>query len=99
MTAYDVRFDMLRQHLGGLPQFEEWGGGTILYIVGNACDTLCADCATIILIDPEAEEYRDCNPLLYGAFDEGESEVCRECGKVIESSYGDPDADKEVVES
>lgn len=66
----------------GLPAYAWPGGYTILYYCASG-DILCADCATKAL-----DEGDDDPPVAYSTYDEGEDEVCADCNKVLESSYG-----------
>lgn len=79
-----------RQHL---PFYSEWGSYPIIYLTKQG-NTLCADCATkaLYLLDDEFDP-----PVAYGTHDEGPSEYCDDCGREIESAYGDPDAKKCVI--
>ena len=65
-----------------LPQYSSIGCYTILYL-SKASEPLCADCAS----DPENKAD------VCGDFAEGAPIECAVCGKQIESSYGDPDAE------
>lgn len=70
---------------GTLPQFTSIGCYTIGYWTKKS-NPMCAACATI--------HSDDTNPVMYaGTYDEGPTIECEECGKEIESSYGDPDED------
>jgi hypothetical protein len=77
-----------------LPQFSSVGAYTICYYT-NGGSTLCAKCATETIIewhdDPEGT-YDP--PTMYDTYDEGPTIQCDGCSDSIESSYGDPDADK-----
>lgn len=76
---------------GNLPQYSSVGGYIVLYVDDRAGDALCAACATRIVRDggPEADR------MVYGNFHEGPSEYCADCGRELESDYGDPYAHDE----
>jgi hypothetical protein len=69
-----------------LPQYTSPGSYTILYCTKRG-ECACAACAS---------EWSDsADPIAHaGAFDEGAPEECAECGKAIESSYGDPEVEE-----
>lgn len=75
-----------------LPQYASIGGYTIAYYT-EAGNFLCARCATAEIRAWQVD-LSDDPPVAYGTYDEGPPQVCDECNKVIESSYGDPADDK-----
>lgn len=66
-----------------------WPGGYTIEFVAADGSVLCADCARLaVLCDRET--------LHYDTYDEGpEMECDGGCGKRLESSYGEPDAEEE----
>lgn len=70
---------------GELPSYAWPGGYTLIYYTQDSA-TLCGTCATSVLTDPYAEPITGC-----AVYYEGPTLQCDECGKGIESSYGDPD--------
>lgn len=73
-----------------LPAFAWPGGYTIIYLTKKD-EVVCAKCAN----DPIAH---DIHVQDYGSYDEGPDTTCDVCEASIESSYGDPDAEKKNVE-
>jgi hypothetical protein len=71
---------------GKLPAYAWPGGYPIIYLTASN-DVLCPDCA-----NKPVDEYSD-PPVSYGPFWEGEPLTCDDCGKEIESAYGDPEAE------
>lgn len=69
---------------GKLPAYAWPGGYQMIYIDENN-DILCPDCAN----KPE-DEYT-VKIVQWDIFYEGAPEECADCGKMIESAYGDPD--------
>lgn len=84
VTWFPTGAPVERRADGTLPSVTSIGGYTIIYVT-RASDVLCAACAGA----PGAE-----SPLTAAPYDEGPAHECEECGAVIESSYGDPDAAK-----
>lgn len=78
---------MNRQHL---PFYSEWGCYPITYLTKQG-NELCADCATksLYLLDDEFDP-----PVNYDTYDEGPPIQCNDCGRMIESAYGDPEENK-----
>lgn len=74
---------------GKLPSWAWPGGYPILYVDGDN-ETLCADCATVVLDqeDPFPASHR---PTTWFIHYEGPPEYCARCNKEIESAYGDPE--------
>ena len=72
---------------GKLPEFAWPGGYPILYL-DSENSTLCADCATKSLDDPD--EIPAFKPVAWGVYYEGPTDFCEQCGKGIESAYGEP---------
>jgi hypothetical protein len=71
-----------------LPSFSSIGSYTLVYYT-EGWDCLCAECATTELIN--WMHGHDSNPPYhYDTYDEGPPVHCEECGKEMESSYGDP---------
>lgn len=68
-----------------LPAYAD-GGYPIIYIVAYDSGTVCAECA----MELDGEEIAD-----FAVYYEGPTIECAECGKAIESAYGDPDAEDE----
>lgn len=73
-----------------LPPFAWPGGYTIVYDT-NQGSTLCAECATKAILDPDETD----RPTEYSTYDEGPTIFCDGCNKELESSYGDPDEPEE----
>ncbi len=67
-----------------LPAFSSVGCYTLIYL-DSSDNVLCAPCAT-----EDGLTENNAHP-----FWEGPDMSCDECGDVMESSYGDPDADSE----
>lgn len=78
--------DIERDKNGDLPAYAWPGGYPIIYLTGMG-DTLCADCATKEAADPDAND----PAVLADVFYEGAPIDCDDCGKKIESAYGEPD--------
>ena len=66
-----------------LPNWTSIGGYTILYL-SKKDNCFCGDCAS-------GHEDKDDPIVKAGTYDEGPAIECNGCGKMIESSYGDPD--------
>lgn len=77
-----------RQHL---PAYAWPGGYPILYLTAGGCD-LCADCATkaLYLLDDEPDP-----PVACDVYWEGPPLNCDDCGREVQSAYGDPDDPEE----
>jgi hypothetical protein len=71
-----------------LPQYTSFGGQTMLYL-DRENDCYCARCAA------KSEVWEEHGPITWGVFDEGSPETCADCGREIESFYGDPDDEHE----
>ena len=71
---------------GKLPAYAWPGGYPVLYLDKHN-ETLCADCATKDLDDPDTDD----KPVAYFVHYEGPSEFCAECNAEVESAYGDPE--------
>jgi hypothetical protein len=82
MTA-EIR-ELAAESGGQLPQYTCVGSYTMLYYSEDFSDVFCADCATEALNTDEP-------PAHYLVYLEGSVEYCCECGKELESSYGDPE--------
>jgi hypothetical protein len=83
--------DNLRDINGVLPAYA-WPGGYPLYYVTADCLTVCPDCAN-------KDDTSD-PATAYGTHWEGPAIECDDCGRPIESAYGDPDeAEAEVSNS
>lgn len=80
---------------GQLPSYAWPGGYTLIYITKQG-NTLCAACATMQEDDPDKTPYDD-EVTGYDIYYEGPDVQCDECGKVLESSYGDPDSKVMVI--
>jgi hypothetical protein len=80
VTASDL--DSIRDSDGRLPAFAWPGGYPIVYMdrEGNA---VCPDCANREVDAPWA-------PVACDVFYEGTPIQCADCGKTIDSAYGDP---------
>jgi hypothetical protein len=63
---------------GNFPAYAWPGGYPIIYVTDDA-DILCADCAA-----------KEGDKFLADIHYEGPPEYCADCGKEIESAYGDP---------
>jgi hypothetical protein len=71
------------------------GGGTLVYVAKD-CEFLCAKCA----FEQVTKRGLDWPRIVAAqAYDEGPTEQCSNCNKAIESSYGDPEADKETEDA
>jgi hypothetical protein len=84
MAAF-TNLDEIRDDKGKLPSFSWPGSYPIIYLSRDGL-ILCPDCA-----NKPVEEYDD-PAVAYGGHLEGPPEVCEDCGKQVESAYGDPDA-------
>ena len=73
---------MQRNEDGTLPAFAWPGGYTLIYYTRDG-ETVCADCANREVDDSQAVIGQD-------IYWEGPALDCGDCGKVLESSYGDP---------
>ena len=62
-----------------------WPGGYTVEFIDDDGNVYCADCAKRVFI-------MDRKDITAGTYDEGPTETCCDCGREIESSYGDPDA-------
>jgi len=70
-----------------LPSFTSVGCYTLIYYSKRA-EPFCGKCAT--------KHTDECDPITHaGPYDEGPTLECSECGKDIESSYGDPSSEEE----
>lgn len=72
---------------GKLPAYAWPGGYPIIYLDRDNC-VLCPECANKYLND-ELENFR---PVAADIHYEGLPEICEQCSALIESAYGDPDA-------
>jgi hypothetical protein len=81
----------LKDSKGNLPAFVWPGGYPILYLDGEN-STLCAECATKSLNDPD--EIGKFKPVAFDVYYEGPVTNCDQCGAEIESAYGDPEETK-----
>ena len=77
---------------GKLPAYA-WPGGYPIIYLDRENSILCAECATKSHLD--ADEVPQYRPVACDVFYEGAPEECGQCGKQIESAYGDPDAEQE----
>jgi hypothetical protein len=95
----------IRQYLGleatdKFPAITEYGGYPIVYVYNDG-EIVCADCMNAVLDiipSPIYDDWEDAQkPIGAMIFYEGAAEICANCGKKIESAYGDPD-EKELTE-
>ena len=70
-----------RDSKGQLPAYAWPGGYPVLYL-DNLNDTLCPECAN------KTSDVAECF-----VHYEGPAEECAECGDLVASAYGDPEAD------
>jgi hypothetical protein len=77
---------------GKLPAYAWPGGYPILYL-DRENSTLCAECATKSLDDPE--EVPQFKPVAFDVYYEGPTIHCEQCNAEIESAYGDPESPEE----
>lgn len=75
--------NMYREEDGTLPA-HAWPGGYPLYYYTRDGLTVCAECANREVDDTQAVIGQD-------VYWEGPVQVCEDCGKGIESAYGDPE--------
>ena len=97
----DGKLEKHRDSAGELPSFAWPGGYQIVYVLGDGA-LLCPDCAngengSEASDDPDMDAQWRLDDLQ--VHEEGPAETCAHCGKAIESAYGDPEADKEGVQS
>lgn len=78
---------------GKYPAWAWPGGYTIIYFDAGGM-MLCADCASPIF-PIEDTPYGRAKIIGCETYDEGPTIPCDDCGKEIESSYGDPDYEEE----
>lgn len=84
----EVTPDMFAAHLDHeLPQYAMVGCYTLIYYTADNA-TLCAKCATV-----ERTKDYTINPLQVDVYYEGPTLQCDECGRDLESGYGDPEAE------
>lgn len=74
---------------GKLPAFA-WPGGYPIYYLDKSCSVMCADCATKALDSEYGDGFA---PVASDIHWEGDSLICEDCNKEIESAYGNPDQD------
>ena len=79
---------LAKENNGKLPAFA-WPGGYPLLYLDRDNSTLCADCATKSLNDPD--ELPQFKPQAYDIYYEGPVTYCDQCNAEIESAYGDPE--------
>jgi len=89
MTTKQLQ-ELAQNNNGKLPAYAWPGGYPILYLDQHN-ETLCAECATRDLNDPDTDD----KPVAYDVYYEGPNVFCAECNKEIESAYGDPGADED----
>lgn len=77
-----------RTHTGRLPAYAFPGGYPILYH-SRINSTLCPHCANRADADPD--ELPAWRPTFWSIHYEGLSAYCDDCGREIESAYGEPD--------
>jgi len=78
---------MERDSDGKLPAYA-WPGGYPLMYLDRDNSTLCADCATKAMDDPD--EVPQFKPRSCDVYYEGPTMQCDQCNADIESAYGDP---------
>ncbi len=84
MTSYSIP----RDSDGSVTAFA-WPGGYPMYYVTRDGLTICPQCAG-------DDEKNDSDPVVGGdVFWEGPPMWCDDCGREMESAYGDPDNDSE----
>lgn len=91
MSYIEITEEWVAENLsnGKLPRSTSIGSYTLIYTTKRG-DDLCADCALKSLQTETDED----DPAAYvGTYDEGRALYCAGCNVVIESSYGDPDAE------
>lgn len=76
--------DIRDQH-GRLPGIAWPGGYPIIYITKDG-STVCSECA-----NKDVDQSQEV--VGYSIFHEGAPESCDDCGTLVESAYGDPDAE------
>ena len=88
---------------GTLPAYAWPGGYPIVYIFGDGevCCPKCANTEKQIKLDPAEDDMPDKSWTLvdWEIHWEGPAEYCAHCGALIESAYGDPDAETEGQEA
>lgn len=77
--------------MGHLPSNAD--GYPLIYYTGDG-DPLCAGCATAELDEERGFRGRGGDLEFVDIYYEGPTEFCSDCGKEIESAYGDPDAEE-----
>ena len=95
------KLQTLKDESGKFPAYAWSGGYPIIYIASDG-DTFCPACANgengsiARTVNGPDDDSRD-GWLIVGAdiHWEGPPEICCHCGKVIESAYGDPDAQED----
>lgn len=84
--------EMLKaEHGGKLPAFAWPGGYPILYLAKDN-GVLCPKCANAF--NPATDNDEQLEPVAYDIHYEGAAEQCEHCNALIESAYGDPDAEE-----
>ena len=84
-----VALRQLRADNGGrLPAVTNLGGYTIIYVTFDGA-IVCASCAEDVDTSDPVEGWQ--------TYDEGPNLACEDCGDVLTSSYGDPEAEAEAI--
>lgn len=85
-----MNLDEIRDSDGKLPAYA-WPGGYPLLYLAKDNGVLCPKCANAYTPDRDNED--QLKPVAYYIHYEGPGEQCEHCNALVESAYGDPDAD------
>jgi hypothetical protein len=80
----------IRQSDGKLPAYA-WPGGYPIVYMAEDNGILCPKCANEYV--PERDNQDQLRAVAYFVHYEGPAEQCENCNVLIESAYGDPDAE------
>jgi hypothetical protein len=80
----------IRQSDGKLPAYA-WPGGYPIVYMPEDNGILCPKCANEYI--PERDNQGQLQPVAYFVHYEGPAEQCENCNALIDSAYGDPDAE------
>jgi hypothetical protein len=80
----------IRQNDGTLPAYAWPGGYPIVYMAADS-GILCPKCANEY--QPERDNAEQLEAVAYFVHYEGAAEQCENCNALIDSAYGDPDAE------
>lgn len=88
-----VTREMMDGYGGQLPS-AVYGCYSVIYLLEHEDKVMCAECASKQWHENAfSPEYTD--DIVYSCYDEGPTIYCEDCGREIESQYGDPDETQE----